>query len=454
MNIALPRKQLLLLGGDIVLIIASFYLAPVLRFGVLLDVSLVFDWLDLSVVLIYLLAFYIFDFYSFEERFTSIAYALRFLVAIAVADFGITAFLYVFNSRPYPTMILILNTLLIFYFCLQWRRLYYRSTHQIRKVFRVLIIGAGKAGHDLLDMIAHREDFEIKGFLDDDPQKSGAEWGGVRVLGSTGRLLTFLHDINMIVVAITRNLSQNLYSQLVEAKMKGVIVYEMPSFYEEVLERIPVNHVSDLWFVYVPISGFRRNLYNVKIKRIADLILSLLGILLTLPIMLLMALAIKCESKGPVFYVQRRTGWNGRPFDLVKLRTMKVGFDSDRQYAGRKEDPRITRIGRLMRFFRIDEIPQMWNVIKGEMSFIGPRALIEAEVSEFSAQIPYFSLRHSIRPGITGWAQINYPHGVTVQDALAKLEYDLYYIKNLSPLLDLIILVRTVKTVLFGRGAR
>ena len=454
MHKTLPAKQLQLLGGDIILIIASFYLAPLLRFWVFLDVTLIFDWPDLSVILIYLLTFYIFEFYSLEERFTSTAYALRFLVAIIVADLGIALFLYVFDARPYPTSILILNTMLIFSFCLEWRRLYYRRSHQIRKVFRVLIIGAGKAGNDLQDMLSPREDIELKGFLDDDPQKLGAERGGVRVLGSTEYLMSFLKGIDVVVVAITHNLSQDLYRRLVEAKMKGVMVYEMPSFCEEIIERIPVNHVSDLWFVYVPISGVRRNLYNMKIKRIADLLLSLLGLLITLPIMLLMALAIKCESAGPVFYVQRRIGWNSQPFDLVKLRTMKVGFDSDRQYAGRKEDPRITRIGRIMRFFRIDEIPQMWNVIKGEMSFIGPRALIEAEVDEFSPQIPYFSLRHSIRPGITGWAQINYPHGATIRDALAKLEYDLYYIKNLSPLLDLIILARTVKTVLIGQGAR
>jgi lipopolysaccharide/colanic/teichoic acid biosynthesis glycosyltransferase len=133
---------------------------------------------------------------------------------------------------------------------------------------------------------------------------------------------------------------------------------------------------------------------------------------------------------------------------------MKEGCENDRCYAGQRDDPRIIRVGRVIRFFRIDEIPQMWNVIRGDMSFIGPRALIESEVEEFAPQIPYFALRHSIRPGITGWAQANYPHGATVDNALAKLEYDLYYIKNLSPQLDLLILARTVRTVLFGKGAR
>jgi lipopolysaccharide/colanic/teichoic acid biosynthesis glycosyltransferase len=133
---------------------------------------------------------------------------------------------------------------------------------------------------------------------------------------------------------------------------------------------------------------------------------------------------------------------------------MKVGAENNRQFAGYKNDPRITRVGKVIRLFRIDEIPQMWNVMKGDMSFIGPRALMEEEVEAFVPRVPYFSLRHSVRPGVTGWAQINYPHGATEEDALAKLEYDLYYIKNLSSILDLMILARTIRTVLFGKGAR
>jgi exopolysaccharide biosynthesis polyprenyl glycosylphosphotransferase len=455
MQNTLPKKQLLLLGGDVILIIASFYLAPVLLFGIFLDVSLVFEWVDLSAILVYLLMFYVFDFYNLvDEQFTSIVFAMRALTAIIVADLFIVTLFYIFNVRPYATIILILNTLLIFSFCLEWRILCSWWGIRIQKVFRVLIIGAGGAGRSLYEMLHRRDDFEIKGFLDDNPIKLGDKLGLVRVLGETKLLPSLLEEIDIVVAAITRNISQDLYKQLVDAKMKGVAVYEMPTFCEKVLGKIPVQHVSDLWFVYAPISGVRRNLYNVKLKRIADMILSFLGLLLTLPITLFTALAIKFASKGPVFYIHQRTGLNGQKFDLIKFRTMEVGLESRRQHAGQKDDPRITKIGKFVRFFRIDEIPQMWNVIKGEMSFIGPRALIDAEVEEFSPQIPYFSLRHSIRPGITGWAQINYPHGATRDDALAKLEFDLYYIKNLSPLLDLIILARTIRTVLFGKGAR
>lgn len=450
----LPKKQFILLGGDIILIIASFYLAPVLRFGVFLDLSVIFDWPDLSAIFIYLLSFYIFDFYNIEDRFDTAGYVLRFLVALVAADLFIATLFYVFNVRPYATVILLLNTLLLFSFCLGWRFLYDRRLREARKVYRTLVVGAGFAGHDLIEMLSQRNDFTIAGILDDDPEKWGENLGAARVLGGTKLLPSLLDKVDVVIVAITHNMSRDLYKQLVEAKMRGVMVYEMPTFYERVLGKIPVRHVSDLWFVYVPISGVRRSLYNIKIKKIIDIFLSLFGLLVTLPFTLPAILAILCSSPGPVFYIHRRIGWNGRPFDLIKLRTMKDGCENDRCYAGQKDDPRIIRVGRVIRFFRIDEIPQMWNVIKGDMSFIGPRALIESEVEEFSPQIPYFSLRHSIRPGITGWAQVNYPHGATVEDALAKLEYDLYYIKNLSPLLDLLILARTVRTVLFGKGAR
>jgi exopolysaccharide biosynthesis polyprenyl glycosylphosphotransferase len=446
------RKQLILLGGDVLLILAAFYLAPALRFGVFLDFAFIFDWPDFAAILITLVCFYLFDFYNLQDRVLSFGYAVRFLASIAVADLFIATLFYIFNVRPFATAILLLNTLTIFSFCLGWRILFYRLSRQIRRVFRVLVVGAGSSGRDLQKMLTRREDFAIEGFLDDDSGKWGKRVGSAKILGGIDLLPTLLERIDILVVAITRKIRQELYAQLVEAKMRGVTVYEMPSFCERVMEKIPVRHVSDLWFVHAPISGVRRNLYNQKIKWVADLTLSFAGLLVTLPVTLAAALAIRCESPGPIFYVHRRIGLNGRPFNLVKLRTMKAGMENDRQNAGRKDDPRITRVGRILRLFRIDEIPQMWNVIKGDMSFIGPRALIEEEVAEFLPQIPYFSLRHSVRPGITGWAQVNYPHGAKVEDALAKLEYDLYYIKNLSPLLDLRILARTMRTVLFGRG--
>jgi lipopolysaccharide/colanic/teichoic acid biosynthesis glycosyltransferase len=241
---------------------------------------------------------------------------------------------------------------------------------------------------------------------------------------------------------------------LVEAKFSGVAVYEMPSFYEQSAGKIPVLHTNEMWVGYADIYGVKSNLYNVKVKKIIDKSFAVLGLIIALPLMCLISILIKMDSRGPVFYRQQRVGFNGLVFDLIKFRSMRDGADTEREFAGNKNDPRITRLGHIIRLFRMDEIPQLWNVFKGDMSFIGPRALMAEEVQTFTSKIPYFNLRQSIRPGITGWAQINYPHGTLEKDALEKLQYDLYYIKNVTFLLDFYIVLRTIRTVLFGKGAR
>jgi len=455
---SLPKKHLALLVGDITLIIGSFYLSPVLRFGVCPLPTAFLEWTDLSAILIYLLLFYIFDFYNLNERFNTPSYFFRFLLTVAFADIIIASLFYIFNVRPYATLMLMINTILILLLCLGWRMLFFQWIRGIQQVLRVLIIGAGWAGTDLTKLLAERKDFQVVGFLDDDQNKWGKkeEQFGASVIGGTDLLSSIIKDknIDLVIIAITNSMNQDLYKRIIEAKVKGLSVYEMATFCEIVLGKIPVQHVSNLWFVYVPISGVRKTTYNQKVKKIMDIFFSLIIIIVLFPAILIVALAIKLDSPGPVFFVQRRIGWRGQPFNLVKYRTMRVGTENHRNHAGQKNDPRITRVGKILRRSRFDEIPQVWNVIRGEMSFIGPRALMEEEVNEFTPRIPYFSLRHSIKPGITGWAQINYPHGTTIEDGLRKLEYDLYYLKNLSPWLDILILVRTIRTVLFGWGAR
>jgi exopolysaccharide biosynthesis polyprenyl glycosylphosphotransferase len=321
-----------------------------------------------------------------------------------------------------------------------------------------LIVGAGWAATDLCNILSGRQDFDVIGFLDDDVTKWGTKpsLSAPEVIGGTDLLHEMVSKwhVDQVIIAITHGMNRALHKRIMDVKVEGLSVYEMPTFCEKVLGKIPVEHVSERWFVYVPIYGVRKTIYNDKIKKMIDKFLSIIILLVFSPVFLLVAIAIRFDSEGSAFYVQRRIGLQAKPFNLVKFRTMKVGMDNHREFAGKKNDPRITRLGKFLRISRFDEIPQLWNVIKGDMSFIGPRALMEEEVNEFDKQIPFFWFRHSIRPGITGWAQVNYPHGVTVKDALAKLEYDLYYIKNLSPILDFIIFAKTVRTVLFGTGAR
>ena len=191
-----------------------------------------------------------------------------------------------------------------------------------------------------------------------------------------------------------------------------------------------------------------------SIKGIIDSCLSLLSLLISVPIIIATAIAIKLDSNGPILYRQKRVGHNGKIFELIKFRSMSVDAEKDGAEWAQENDKRVTRVGKFIRRWRIDEIPQMWNVLKGEMSFIGPRPERLEFVEILQRETPSYALRHSVRPGITGWAQVNYPYGASKEDALEKLQYDLFYIKNLSIFLDMHILLKTIKIVLFGKGAR
>ena len=261
-------------------------------------------------------------------------------------------------------------------------------------------------------------------------------------------------SVDAVVVAITHSSSPTLLTRIMNIKFNGIDTYDMPTFYGQIAGKVPILHINDSWLGYADFYGIRKNVYNTKVKMVIDKVLSIFGIILSSPLAVLVAIAIKTTSSGPVFFRQERVGINARPFKIVKFRTMECGQEEERSFAGSRVDPRITNVGRVLRFFRVDEIPQLWNVLKGDMSIIGPRSLIKEEVEEFTSKVPYFFLRHSIRPGITGWAQVNYKHGAHVEDSIEKLQYDLFYIKNLSFTLDFHIFLKTVKAVIFGRGAR
>jgi exopolysaccharide biosynthesis polyprenyl glycosylphosphotransferase len=408
-------------------------------------------------ILIYLFTFYLADLYDLKVRFRDAGYLLRLLTATILVPVIMTGLIFIFPAIKSGQGGFILNSTIVVILLFIWRFVFdwwFRGV--LRQKKNVLIVGAGRAGKVLYNTIKNNANYNMLGFIiDDDPAKWDKHNSPVVVGGSSMlKEMVETHRVDIVVIAITHLKGPELLKCALDCKLMGVDVYDMPSFYEHVTGKVPVEHVTNHWLISVPLSGVRRNIYTLRVKRVLDLVLSVFLILLTLPLTLLAALPIKIDSRGPIFFRQKRVGINGRPFYLLKFRTMRTGMEKDREFAGRKDDPRITRVGKLLRALRIDEIPQALNVLKGDMSFIGPRALIEAEVNEFEPKIPYFSLRHSIRPGITGWAQVHYKHGVTTVDALEKLQYDLFYIKNLSPILDFIILLKTIKVVLWGKGAR
>ncbi len=255
-----------------------------------------------------------------------------------------------------------------------------------------------------------------------------------------------------VLLASEVNLSDSLMQQLMEIRLQGIPVYWLPDFYETSLFKLPSSLLEDTWFVFSAGFNLVNSRINLKLKRFIDILISSLLLVFLSPLMLLTAILIKLDSPGPIFYSQFRSGLNGKPFKVYKFRSMYQDAEKRGVQWAKEKDPRITRVGNFIRLTRVDELPQIWNVFRGEMSLIGPRP----ERPEFDVKlkeaIPYYEVRYLVKPGITGWAQVMYPYGASVEDSYQKLAYDIYYIKNYSLWLDLAIFFKTIRIVLLGKG--
>ncbi len=452
------RNILLLLLGDIVIVSSCYLLSAAMWFGSLNILPFTTVWAEVLFLMVYLLIFYLMDLYNLELIAEHGKYLFRHVIAVATSTAFLALLYFAFPVVKSGRVILTVSTALGGLGTYGWRHLVnglFRK--RLSRQQRILIVGVGKAAKMLYETLTRDPEHVIVGLSTDDGRFSAWQPSVVPttvVDPESLRELVRAQQVNTLVLAITHFKDPALLKSALECKLDGVMVYDMPSYYEMVTGKVPVEHVTDYWLIFTPLLGVKRNVYNKRLKRSLDILLALTGLALSFPLSLCIAGAVKLESRGPVLFRQRRVGLNGREFTLLKFRSMTNGKDFERQQAGKKSDPRITRVGRVLRHFRMDEIPQMWNVLKGDMSFIGPRALMAEEVSEFDAKIPYFSLRHSIRPGITGWAQVRYRHGASIEDGREKLQYDLFYIKNLSPFLDFVIFLDTIKVVLSGKGAQ
>jgi sugar transferase (PEP-CTERM system associated) len=259
--------------------------------------------------------------------------------------------------------------------------------------------------------------------------------------------------VSEVVLALEERRNSLPLSDLLRIKTAGVHVNDFSSFIERETGRVDLDTVNPSWLIFSDGFSSGRAVSSVA-KRLFDIAASLLLLVLTLPVIVLFALLVKLDSRGPAFFRQTRVGLYGQPFDLVKLRSMRTDAEAAGAQWASKNDPRVTRVGRLIRKLRIDELPQAWSVLKGEMSFVGPRPERPEFVEDLEDKLPYFAERHMVKPGITGWAQINYPYGASIEDSRHKLEYDLYYAKNYTPFLDLLIILQTLRVVLWHDGAR
>ena len=243
-----------------------------------------------------------------------------------------------------------------------------------------------------------------------------------------------------------------LTGKLLQYKLEGLQYYNYLEFYETYENKLPISHLSPKWFLENTGFEIYHNNFNLKAKRLLDLFFAMLIGIFAAPVIILAAIIVKLESNGPVFFIQERIGEGNRKFNIVKFRSMTTDAEKDGPQWASKNDNRVTKFGKIMRATRIDELPQLWNVLRGEMSFVGPRPEREFFIQQLEKEIPYYNLRHTVKPGLTGWAQVMYPYGASVEDAYRKLQYDLYYIKHHSIPFDVKVLLKTVTIVIFGKG--
>lgn len=360
----------------------------------------------------------------------------------------------------YPTIIFIESAcfagLLIASVLLYFWHSWIRKTRKFAQS-SVLIIGTGEMAISIAKEILNTPTLGIKvcGFLSTDQAMVGKSLINPCVIGTFDNLesLVINHKVDRILVASQDRRGTLPVKKLLDLKLSGVAVEEGASFLERAFGKLPVEELNPSYLVFS--SGFRISKIKQIYKNIFSFVLSAVGLIFTTPIILLTAIAIKLDSSGLVFFLQERVGKDGRIFKLIKFRSMKIDAEaSTGPVWAQVDDPRITRVGRFIRRTRIDEIPQFINVLKGDMHLVGPRPERLHFTKQLQEVIPYYSERHSVKPGITGWAQVKYPYGATIDEAREKLKYDLYYIKNISILLDLWIVLQTVKIVLLGRGSR
>jgi len=450
------KIKTLLFAGDLFLISISIYISFLIRLQNM-DTLPKHAFAALIAISSYIVVFYVFDLYNLTYKFKSAVFLARFILALIACTLSLAIIFYLLPGWKLGRGFLIIISFFVFLLVFLWRLVFYAFIGPPKSANRIIIVGSGVSGETIYDVIRTKSNFfRIVGFLDDKPELHNTKIRSHKVLGNSSLLSIMINnnEIDTAVIAIKHEKNRDLLRQIVYAKMKGLDIYDMPRLYEELTGKLPINHMDDAWMSYTTFKGIRKDLYTLHIKRIADIMLSLTGLTLLSPLMLLTAFAIKLDSRGPVFYRQKRVGQNDSIFELLKFRSMSMDAESAGAVWAQVDDPRVTRVGRIIRKTRIDEIPQMWNVLKGEMSFIGPRPERPEFVAELAKEIPFYSFRHSVKSGITGWAQIKYRYGASQEDSFEKLQYDLYYIKNLSIFLDVQILLQTIKVVLFGQGAR
>ena len=452
-NIYYPVRTLVLLIGEALIVWTSFLLGAVYAWGQ--DSYLVLNYEGgyvkiLVVTVVVLLCSHWFDLYDTARLNTKGELYFRLLMVPGLLAFVLAGVSYV---RPQlllgngsSAVGLLILTIALF----GWRMGYTWLVQLPILVERVYVLGTGERAQRLVQGLRQNPEIGVEV-----ASWTGKLEGAVTRESVAAHLMDAVHrqKVHRVIVAMPDRRGMIPMQELLDLRMQGVKIEEATSWLEKMSGKIEVENLYPSWLVFG--EGFRRSNVFRLVRRWLSIAISLIGLVVALPLFPLIMLAIRLDSKGSVFYRQTRVGKGGRLFSVVKFRTMREDAEAlnGPQWAG-DHDPRVTRVGRFLRASRLDEIPQLWSVLKGEMAFVGPRPERPEFVEGLSKQIPYYGVRHMVRPGLTGWAQVKYKYGSTVEDAREKLQYDLFYIKNVSIGLDLVIMFLTVKTVLLRRGAQ
>jgi len=457
-----PRTVWLILA-DVAIIYGAIILALYLRLGLEgsdYELNERGGWLKISVAtLICLLNLYFYDLYDYTVMGNRRELMLRLVQALGIA-WALLAFVFYFVPPLFIGRgVSVISVPLVMILLLLWRSSIHLLTGHPEIGEKILIVGTGQSALDTAQAVWDRRDagYRIAGFVTENEAIAASEKiTNLHILGTTKELAAVIKSekIDRIVIAVRERRGHFPTETLLQMSLAGnVCIEECTSFFERVTGQVNIEMLRPSWLIFA--GRGRDTRFKTILREIVHRLLALIGLIVSLPIALITALLIRIESKGSIFYKQERVGKNGRTFNVIKFRSMKVDAEKDGEPVwATAGDDRTTRIGRIIRVIRVDEIPQFWNIIKGEMSFVGPRPERPHFVRQLAEEIPYYEHRHLTAPGLTGWAQIKYPYGASVEDARRKLQYDLFYVKNQGLALDLVIVFETVKTVLFGRGGR
>lgn len=454
-----PRKTLMLAASEALLIAISLVLATALRFWdwAIVREYLVEQWFRFATVgIVCQLAFYYNDMYDRRTVTKRSLLFTRTFRAIGVSFLALTVVYYLFPPMRLERGIVILSAAILPVLMIVWRLGIFTSKGFSRPIERVLFLGTGPQGIGLTQEIMRAPELQYKvvGFLDEKMETVGKPLVKPGIIGGIGQLeeVVATEHVDRLVISLGERRGIMPSRQLAALKLQGLPIEDAHSVYERITGRIMLEQLQPSWLVLS--DGFHKSNLVIAAKRAIDIIVSSILILITSPVMLLTAVAILLESGGPVLFKQERVGLGGLPFQMFKFRSMRQGSENGTPSWTSNRDPRITKTGSFIRKLRIDELPQLLNILRGEMSLVGPRPEVPYFCELLEREIPYFNQRHSVRPGLTGWAQVKYQYSASLEEAKIKFEFDLFYIKHLSLLLDLSIIFETAKVVLLGRGAK